>query len=94
MAAKTIPFGSFDIGGGDRLDVTMTYDDVTNRVSSFDWVNPKPAATTLTITVDGAPTTRTIQPGPGSYNPPGQITLQPGPKGGLVFPFSVSVAPG
>lgn len=93
MAAKTIPFASCNIGGGLMLDVTMTYDDVTLRVTSFDWVNPGPA-TTLTITVNGTATTRTLAPGPGTYNPPGQITLEPGAKGGLELPFSVSVAPG
>lgn len=93
MAAIRHPFSQTNIGDGLTLDVFYTYDDVTLKISSFDWINPGPP-TGVTVTVNGVPHHEDVATGPGVWSPGGAgVTLLPGIKGGGPrFPFTVSVA--
>lgn len=92
MAAVTSDFISFD-NHGTPLTVTVTYDDVTGKVASFDWDNAG-APTSIEITVGTAPTqTRQVPAGPGSFVPGGGgITMVKNRFGNWMFPLSVSIA--
>ena len=94
MAAQTLTFASFY---NDAVVVSLVYDDVTGRVSSFSCNNQTNGIVRLTVTAsDNNGFTQTFQKGIATRNyPPGQSPLKLVPlgdgSGDLIFDFTFEV---